>query len=242
MFELAVKNAEKIFKNSKLKDTMIFCEYLMKPKHNTLSYERVPKNNIILFDVSIGNKYLNRKEKEKFAKKYGLELVPLLWKGNGHEITMDLINKLLETKSILGKEKVEGIVFKNYSAFWEEGYQAGKLIMLKYVKEKFKERNAIEWKKNTKTGFMELLIKSLRTEARWEKAVQHLRDKGQLTRSPKDIGNIMKEIVRDIEEEEKENIKEELWKFFWKQIKRGVVKGVPEWYKRKLIEDVINDM
>ena len=36
----------------KIADNMVYyCEYLAKPKHNTLAYERVPKNNLILLKI-----------------------------------------------------------------------------------------------------------------------------------------------------------------------------------------------
>lgn len=50
---------------------------------------------------------------------------------------------------------------------------------------------------------LELLYDSYRTEARWQKAVQHLRDEGKLLGEPKDIGPLMAEIWRDLVEEEK---------------------------------------
>src|SRR5688572_14572618 len=50
MFNLAVANIEAMA-NSLVANWVYRGEYLMKPKHNTLAYERVPHNNIILFDV-----------------------------------------------------------------------------------------------------------------------------------------------------------------------------------------------
>ena len=38
------------------------------------------------------------------------------------------------------------------------------------------------------------LAEGLRTEARWRKAVQHLREEGRLERSPKDIGALLVEL------------------------------------------------
>ncbi|MCH8034511.1 MAG: hypothetical protein IH950_12255, partial [Bacteroidetes bacterium] len=70
----------------------------------------------------------------------------------------------------------------------------------------------------------------------WHKAIQHFRDDGKLTESPKDIGPLIQEVLRDIEEEELENIKEELWRLFKKPIQRIVVAGFPEWYKQQLME------
>lgn len=241
MFNKAVEEATNIFKNSGLKDTMIFCEYVSKPHHNTLNYGRVPNHNIIIFDVRQGDRFLSYEEKLGFASAFDLEVVPKLWEGDGKTLTIDIINGLLERESILGKEKIEGLVFKNYSKIFSEGYQAGKMMMLKYVREEFKERNKVTWKGNTKTGMIELIIEELKTEARWNKAVQHLREKGIATNSPKDIGNLLKEISDDIEKEDSDEIKEKLWKFYSKEIRKGVCHGFPEWYKKKLLEEALNE-
>jgi hypothetical protein len=240
MFLKAVNVAEKIFNNSKLTDTMIFSEFLAKPKHNTMKYERVPENNIIVFDVMQNGRFLPYDEKVNFANSFGLEAVPRLWEGDGRKLNMEIINKLLERMSILGKENVEGLVFKNYNKIWDSGYQAGKLIMLKYVREEFKERNKTEWKGNTKKGLIDVIIEELKTEARWNKAIQHLKEKGELTNSPKDIGNLMKEIADDLETEEGEQIKERLLKFFFREIRVGVVKGFPEYYKTKILKEALD--
>lgn len=239
MFNPAVENANMLFRGSKLADTMIFAEYLKKPKQNTMCYERIPTQNFIVFDVRIGDKFLNYEDKVKFAKQFGLEVVPKIWQGNGKKLTMEIIDKLLENESILGKEKIEGMVFKNYSKMFTDGYQAGKLIILKYVREDFKERNAKEWRGNTKKGFLELLVEEYRNDARWKKAIQHLKEEGKLTNSPKDIGILLKEINVDFEQEEAENITKRLWEFFRKDIIRGITKGFPEWYKREILKDAI---
>ena len=77
MFRVAIESAKKIFQDYKPEvRTTIFCEYLSKPKQNSIPYENVPNNNLILFDVKRDDKYLNRKKKEEFAKKHGLDIVP----------------------------------------------------------------------------------------------------------------------------------------------------------------------
>ena len=237
MFNLAIEATEKAFKGYPLKDTMIFAEFLMKPKHNTMFYERVPEKNLIIFDVCEEGRFLDYEEKCKFAENWGFEVVPCLWSGDGKKLNMKVIEKLLENDFILGREKIEGMVFKNYNKMWQDGYQAGKPIILKYVKEEFKERNKKEWKGNTKKGLIDMIIEELRTKARWDKAIQHMRDEEKLTNSPKDIGLLMKELASDLELEEGEQIKKRLLDFFLKEIRKGVIKGFPEYYKKRLLEE-----
>ena len=78
-------------------------------------------------------------------------------------------------------------------------------------------------------------------QARWVKAVQHLRDEGMLEGSPRDIGILMFEVKRDIVSEETEWILDRLQKAFFPKILRGLGHGLPEWYKARLVNEAIDD-
>src|SRR3990167_1349026 len=57
-------------------------EYLQKPKHNALAYDRTPHNNIILFDVNCGPEvYLPPGGIQIEAELLELESVPLIHDG-----------------------------------------------------------------------------------------------------------------------------------------------------------------
>jgi len=232
-------------------NTYFYAEYLQKPKHNTLSYERVPKNNIVLFDVLQEGRWLTREELQEVASKLDIDLIPELYKGTievkridtgmgGYKSSaVDFLKRITETTpSYLGKELIEGVVIKNYNEHISLG---GKIFPLftKYVREVFKERHAIDWKIRSPKASMQDYIAAFKCEARWDKAVIHLKEKGTLENAPKDIGALMKEVKRDIIEEEKENIKNELYKRFKDDILRVAIQGLPEWYKEKLIKDNI---
>lgn len=107
----------------------------------------------------------------------------------------------------------------------------------KFVTEKFKEAHKVNPEYQGKNVFMQKLIDSVATEARWDKAVQRLRERDEFTNSPKDIGPLLKEVSTDILDEEKEELKNQLLKHFWKEISRGATRGLPEWYKEKLAKD-----
>lgn len=208
-------------------------EFLEKPKHNTLAYDRVPTKNIILFDINTGlERYMSWGSMHDEADRIGLEVVPILCSGKID--SLDVLQNLLDTPSILGGTKIEGFVVKNYSLFTQEK----KVAMGKYVSEAFKEVHQGEWRKSNPTDadIVSMLVTQYRTPARWNKAVQHLRDAGTLTDSPKDIGNIMKEVPADILKECEEEIKEKLFKHFWPKIARGVISGAAEWYKEELLK------
>ena len=206
-------------------------EYLQKPKHNTLQYSRVPNNHIIIFDISIGlEEYMPWQEKQDEAERLGLECVFIMYEGMVNNFEM--FKKFLEKESTLGGTLIEGVVVKNYSQFTQEK----KVAMGKYVSEHFKETHSGEWKKaNPSQGDIELLlINEYRNSVRWQKAVQHLKERGELVGSPEDIGKLMKEIPTDVLKECEDEIKEKLFKHFWHKISRGVTRGVAEWYKELL--------
>ena len=215
------------------KNTYFYGEFLSKEKHNILCYERVPKNHIIIFGIMSGESFIKGyNEMAAMADLMNLEAVPLLF--YGEVANYEELAKFMEVDSVLGKEKVEGVVVKNYA----KPAILGNLVMPsfgKMVREDFKERHGREWKATFgKKAEIDMFMDSFRTEARWHKAVQHLRDSGKLINDPKDIGILLKEIHDDIVAEEKENIKSELFKIHIDQIVRKARAGFPEWYKEQL--------
>lgn len=230
MFERAVNTAKSLMPVIH-KDWIYRGECLDKPKHNTLSYGRVPKGNVIIYDIDVGlEDYMSYKEKEEECGRIGLECVPLLYEGKIND--WETLKVFLDQESCLGGTKIEGFVIKNYSLFTQDK----KAMMAKYVSEKFKEKHSAEWKnKNPKSGdILVKMVETYKTEARWNKSIQHLLEVGELENSPRDIGSLIKEIQKDIQKECEDEIRDELWKWAWSHISRGVIKGFPEYYKERL--------
>jgi hypothetical protein len=203
-------------------------EFLGKPKHNTLAYERVPKGNIIGYDIMTGvEEYLTPTQKHISFNELGLEVVPCFYTGVITDKSMLL--EYLAKNSILGGVKIEGVVVKNYNVFTMEK----KIALGKYVSTEFQEVHQGEWRKSNPTSKdIELqIINEYKTTARWEKALQHLRDNGQLTETSRDIGSLINEVKTDVKKECESEIKDKLFKHFWPHIERGITSGVPEWYK-----------
>jgi hypothetical protein len=208
-------------------------EFFSKPKHNTLAYPRMPKNGLILYDVEDGPQ--------------GYSDILAHWAG-ALEIEVaqqfdvpedgDLLS-LLEQESSLGGP-MEGIVIKNYARFGRDG----KALMAKLVREDFKEKHTRDWKERNpnRSDILAAIVTALDTEARYEKAVQHLRDDGRLEQSPRDIGALMKEVKRDTIDEEREWIIEKLATHFMPQVERALGRGLPNWYKAKLAETALEEV
>jgi len=213
---------------------IFYGEYLSKPRHNTLCYDRIPKNYIALFGVCDRNQVFSSDygTLSGWAEKLNIDVVPLLYRGKVN--SQEELFKLLDTMSFLGGTKIEGVVVKRYEPIMI-GSQVIPIMAGKFVSESFKEKHTGTWaKEHTSKGKWEVFKEQHRTEARWVKAVQHLTEEGAINGSPKDIGALIKEIGRDITEEEKENIKDFLWDEFSPELLRMAISGFPEWYKKKL--------
>lgn len=246
--EQYIDNPDKMFKKAieyivsiqdKLPNNIIFyCEYLNKPKHNTLVYSNVPKNNLVLFGVcDLSDKFISKYEDLKqYADMLDIDTIPLIFKGKIRNI--DEVSKMIEKKSYLGGCNIEGIVVKNYERPFLLGGQPIPLMAGKFVSEQFKETHRNRWGKEEKTkSKLDTFAESFRTEARWNKAIQHLKEKGELENSPRDIGKLLKEINIDIEQEEKEDIKDWLYNEFKSEILKKSTIGFPEYYKNNLLNN-----
>lgn len=204
---------------------------MCRPKHNALEYERTPQNNVIIFDIDRGEQdYLDANAKKEEATRLGLETVPVFFQGKVKNY--EQLKSFFEKTSYLGKSKIEGFVIKAYTLFGQDK----KVLMAKWVSETFKEVNGSEWSKANpgREDFLHTLTKALKTDARWEKAIQHLRDDGKLEDSPRDIGLLLREIQTDVKKEVGDEIREKLFAYYWPQIARGVIGGFPEYYKERL--------
>lgn len=213
-------------------------EYLRKPHHNSLTYDRTPVNHIIIFDIEKTGEqdFIDPLNKYVFAHDIGLECVPMLHSGMVN--SLEQLQELLETTSILGGTKIEGVVIKpeEYDIFGRDK----KVLMGKYVSEAFKEVHSRTWKsehgESTNGEILQILIDSLATPARWQKSVIHLREAGQIQDDPRDIGLLIPAIQEDVLKECSELIRERLFSWAWPKLKRSVIHGMPEWYKQQLNE------
>ena len=234
MFKKAVATAVRLMEEGKLPRNVVFYgEYLQKPKHSIIKYDRVPKGNIILFDAfsysPSGKELLEPLSLDFFSERLGLEMVPAL--GQLPHVTAPAIDGFLRRDSILGGGQIEGVVIKSPGEWYSKAMnQSFPLFPVKKVNDSFKEVHEKDWKKeHTGKGKIEALIEMYCTEARWLKAVHTLRDAGELTETPKDIGKLMLRVRQDVVEEDKAEIMEKLWEIVRPDLLRAVGKGLPEW-------------
>jgi len=213
----------------KLKDGMVINavyrgEYLQKTKHNVIKYDRIPDHNIVGYDISIDGKYVPYAIKNQMFRDIGLETVPLLFMG---ETNREEAEKLLVRDSFLGGSKIEGIVIKHRSDARD--------VVAKLVSDQFKERTKLRVRPRLGTNdLIQEIGNTYRNEARWNKAIAHLRDEDQLSGSMTDIGLLIRAVNLDVLEECGEEIKDLLFKQYWKTISKQITNGLPDWYKEKL--------
>ena len=126
-------NAVSVLKDRSLPDGYVFRgEYLKTPKHNVLAYDRIPKDHIIIYDIEKGdgtNHYLSPIETQKIAFGVGFETVPTFRDYLFEDIDQSIIDGLMNNRSILGGQLIEGLVFKCYDVFDSRD----KTLMCKYV-------------------------------------------------------------------------------------------------------------
>lgn len=236
MFRLGVEYVKSI-KDQLTEGAFYYGEYLEKPKHNVLAYDRVPRNNIALFGVKMAGEFRPYEFIAHEAERLHVEVVPLIYKGKS---SPEQVLELVEGISFLGGQEREGVVVKAYKE-WEYMRFYFTVMAGKYVTEKFKEVHRSDWKKNnTGKGKFEAMAEQYSTPARYRKAVQHLKERGELEGSPRDIGKLMKEVKDDITTEEKENIKTQLWAIFGEDVLRTAAKRLPEWYKEELLKGEVD--
>lgn len=200
---------------------MIFrFEAMSRPKHNVLAYERVPAGNLVLYDVfdqtgaDVHIGYV--------AEQLGVEPVQTLHEGPCSEA--DLAN-FLSAKPQLGGAMVEGVVIKNYALN----------LKGKFVAPRFQEIMHNRPAKLPKESPVVDLGRKYCSEARWEKAIAHLRDEGKVGEQleNKNIGTVIREVQRDILEECGEEIRQELFNAFAKELRGAWIQGLPEWLQKR---------
>lgn len=231
LFSAAVEHIKSI-KHLLQPETNYYGEVISTNKHNTLTYRAVPRNHIVLYGIQSKGLWVDDHEiLVKEADKLGLDAVALIF--SGVIVSRSQLDDFLKQESVYGGTNIEGVVVKNYNQLAHSAFSSD--CFGKYVSEKFKEMNHKAW--SDKPSRQEDFYASFQNnKALWDKTIQHLRDDGLLTHTPKDIGSIIEACLKDFEEEQSACIKEQLYKLYIKQIKGFVVKGLPQHYKEVLAQ------
>ncbi len=250
-FALAVEQANKALDNYDAYingvyggwQTVFFAEFVRDIQHNTLRYDRAPKNNLYLFDVmniSPSNQieWLRPRSLCEYAQILGVE--PVAYDAVNIAVSMSEIEKMIAKPSVLGGSR-EGVVVKNYDRIYDYfGYQT--FVAYKFVRKEFVELNRKQWKQNNpNTGDLyEQAIGIINKENAWKKAIQHARDNGQLNGRMQDMPVIFAELEKDYETEYKPEVEKQVIPKIHQKTRRSLVQGLPLYYKQMLYENAKN--
>lgn len=219
-------------------------EAVSKIKHNVCVYERTPKNYFILYDIfdKTTNSYLSPELKKLEADRVNMEIVPILYYNNDinqnpYEICTNLIEQIEShtLKSCLGGQ-IEGIVLKHH-AFIHKGIKVA--TKLKLVTSIFKERHLTKQPKAELSAdeFLLQLGNSFCTEARFNKAFQHLVENNAIDPDHikvSDQNKIIMELNQDFDKEYKEELKELLYTEFSPLLKKLGREGINHWFNKMI--------
>lgn len=208
-------------------------EYLQGRGHNHLTYDRIPDKHISLFDINpVHGQWMSRAEREAEAARIGLECVPLLFEGRLEHIGQ--FDELVKRSSYLGGPQIEGVVIKNYHRFGRDSHP----LFGKFVREDFKEAQNADWKTKhqSMSDIRDELGRKFQMTARWQKAVQRMREDGTYTGTPQDIGSLIKIVQQDLHDEARDQVSKALMDWAWPHISRVSIRGLPEWFKGRLVE------
>ena len=197
-----------------------------------IRYEREPRYFWIVYEiVRADHTTLSPEEMEEVLKETGIETVPIFY-DNKYELcdnyidkAKDIINDIENDKirSCLGNVPPEGVVLKVLNR--NRGKDKVSTTRYKFVRKAFSETNKSK-KKKLPTLSQEEIINGIgeiyNTEARKQKAVQHLEEQGKWKVNPKqNIGLMVNELDNDLLKECEQDIKDLLFVRFWSQISKA---------------------
>ena len=248
MFDIAIRQAKRIWNDGDWQsfgdNITLFCEYLRTERHNTIKYNRVPRNNLYLFGAIIDGVHCESDELLRLANT--LEIDPPVVISHAKIDSSDKLNNFLQTESYLGGAKIEGVVIKNYCKSYDPllvstqhflGYPlAGKL-----VREDFREKNTKNRNTNKGTKGIDRITGIYFTKQRLHKAIQHLEEDGKIQGEKKDLKYLIPEFYDDIVSECFDEINEMIIREIWADIKRRgsnfVVKHYIEYLTKKQFDE-----
>ena len=206
-------------------------------KH-TMNYDWENMPPYLGFDIMTEEgMFLEYEAKKNAFEHFGLPIVPFIKDCEAQyigEINDEAVPKSAYASPSNEDQQAEGIVFKNYQS----------QIMAKYVRDKFKERNAEAFGGNPKynkiddTNNSEFVFKYC-TNPRIDKTIFKLMDEGH----PLDLkmmAELPKKIYKDIIEENWQEIMESNWKLDFKNIRKLIPKRCLAVLKQVMVNNAIN--
>lgn len=245
LFALAVESIKTAAYANRLPTGTVFrAEAICSRRHNSLQYDRIPEGGLMVYDIEYfdadtgGYTLIEPARRAEMAREAGFESVPVhvvcsLPELFGEDMSTAL-DRLLSIPPVLGGDYTEGVVIKSHDLFGVDG----KFLIAKHVRPAFRELHAKTWKPNVGDGweraFAAGVLAAIHREARWEKAVSALRERGELLGEMRDMPTLMQHVSRDGYDEIIPVMQDMVTKA-WKQVSKGLTAGFAEWYKERLV-------
>jgi hypothetical protein len=213
MFEIAHDQGERIHKETDWRTlgskVTLFCEFLNKPNHNTIKYDRVPLNNLYLFGAMVGDTQDHMITGGLIEMAKHLEIDPPNVIICGLVESVEELKEFMTHQSYLGGSAVEGVVIKNYNRTYDplqvhSQEYIGYPMAAKYVREDFKISNAKQWNTIDRKKGVDAIVDMFLIGDRFQKAIQHLDEEGKITYTKKDLQHLIPEFFNDLMDEKKE--------------------------------------
>lgn len=222
---------------------VFYGEYLRSPKHNALKYDRVPKGNLYLFDIAVNGVYQRTDDIINYwAEKLEIEPVNVYSISDTLPEYNSISSNLKIWNSCLGKINPEGVVIKNYGIKIMDNFRKIEApFMVKIVRSEFKEILKKDWKQREGKSANDIIgriMNQVNKNAVWDKAIFHLRDEGKLTGTMRDMKELVEKVDEDILKEWQEVIYKELYSSFEYDIRRAFTRGLAEYYKKKIYDNI----
>lgn len=250
MFEIAHDQGERIHKETDWRTlgskVTLFCEFLNKPNHNTIKYDRVPLNNLYLFGAMVGDTQDHMVTGGLIEMADHLEIDPPNVIICGMVESVGELNEFMTHQSYLGGSVVEGVVIKNYNRTYDplqvhSQEYIGYPMAAKYVRDDFTVSNAKQWNTLSRKKGVDSLVDRFFIEARFRKTIQHLCEDGKIEYQKKDLQFLIPEFFDDLMDEKKDEMTRMIMGEIFKALRRRasgyVVKAWIDYLAERQFED-----
>lgn len=195
-------------------------EALSGRRQNVLMYDRAPRGGLVLFEVQDEAAKSVVFDCRDLADRIGCDAVAIIYEG-AMPSKDELRAMATGHSATLGGQR-EGIVVK----------QANPYSRCKIVADNFAEVKIIKAEKAESP--VAGIGQAFAQPARFEKALQHLKEQGKIKGDNSDIRLLIDEVRRDMFDEEKAAISDALFSVFAKDVARAAVAPVAKWYMNRL--------
>lgn len=197
-------------------------EYLQKPKHNVLAYERVPRNHVVLFDAVSAGQFVDPSSLAGLCETVGA-FEPVQHR---YMHLSEVTPAAFQTSQLGGVP--EGVVIKHNGV-------AAKLVSVQF--HEVKEDKTTRTRPNPQADLAVTLANKYCPPARYIKAVQRLKENGQWHGDKRDIGLLRREVSADLEGECGSEIRDWLYENTRKALLRQALSPLTEWYEQYLTNE-----